>query len=186
MNVEVRAEGTAVIKGYVNVPGLLSREIYRQGKRFKETIAKGAFENAIKRAKLSGRRIPLLKDHDKKEPLASTDGGLVLKEDNVGLYAEAEISNPDVIDRAKNEEVRGWSFGFIPKKQRFANGVREVEDLDLTEVSVIFDKNPVYTETSFELEEQRAEDADEVMCVDVSGKAYADSYKRRLTLAKLI
>ena len=44
--------------------------------------------------------------------LGSTETNLTLYEDNIGLRAEAEITDPEVIEKAKNKKLRGWSFGF--------------------------------------------------------------------------
>ena len=97
-------------------------------------------------------------DHDYGIELANTkDGTANLYEDNIGLRAIVEIKNSDVIEKAKNKKLRGWSFGFIPLKEEEIinqNGMRErcIRDMELFEVSIIDDKKiPAYIGTSIEM-----------------------------------
>jgi len=54
-------------------------------------------------------------NHDYSRELGSTKTNLQLFEDNIGLRAIAEITDAEVIEKAKKGELRGWSFGFIER-----------------------------------------------------------------------
>ena len=43
-------------------------------------------------------------------------GNLELYEDNIGLRAIATVTDEQVIEKARNKELRGWSFGFVSEK----------------------------------------------------------------------
>ena len=80
-----------------------------------------------------------------------------LFEDNIGLRAIAEITDAEVIEKAKKGELRGWSFGFIEraaKEEDTDSGLKRrfVEDMDLKEVSIIDNRKiPCYASTSIEM-----------------------------------
>ena len=87
--------------------------------------------------------------------LGGTKSNLTLREDAIGLRAHAEIDNPEVVQKAKEKRLRGWSFGFTnPTEERAdRNGmpVRTISDLTLKEVSLIDDTmRPWYTSTTVE------------------------------------
>lgn len=89
--------------------------------------------------------------------MGSTKTNLQLFEDNIGLRAIAEITDAEVIQKAKNNELRGWSFGFIEKRaseEELTNGMKHrfVEEMDLREVSIIDKRKiPCYAATSIEM-----------------------------------
>ena len=96
----------------------------------------------------------------KNRKLGSTkEGNLELFEDNIGLRAICTITDSEVIEKAKNNQLRGWSFGFYTKKDRwekFKDGYdkRTVEELDLFEVTIVDNtRNPAYSATSIEMRE---------------------------------
>ena len=71
----------------------------------------------------------------------------------MGLFARATVDDEEVVEKARRRELRGWSFGFVPIKERFdeRDGMRHrtVEDMRLFEVSVIDQrKMPAYAATS--------------------------------------
>lgn len=152
MKIELRADNSACIEGYVNVVGRESRVIQGPDGPFVEVVAPNTFAKTLeKRA-----AVQLQLDHEK--PLGGTDkGNLQLHEDNIGLYARAETSDEDVISAAKKKQLRGWSFSFKPIKQRLetrADGMpkRILTEIDMLEVSIIDTKKiPVYTATSIEM-----------------------------------
>lgn len=160
MRVELRADGLH-IEGYVNVPGRVSARpvITRKHGKVLEVIEQRAFSNAISK----NGNIKLLLDHDPGRVLASTgDGSLMLKEDRVGLRAEAVITDAEVIENA--QRLRGWSFdmqNIEDSIEERADGLplRHVKAFDMTEVSLILHKNPVYSATSIEV---RAEGEEEI------------------------
>lgn len=151
MRVEMRADKKSVnVSGYVNVVGRESRTLHDKAGPYTEQIAPGAFAKALK----SGNPVELRFNH--KDILGSTeDGAVELREDNVGLKAVApKVTSKAVIDAAEAKELRGWSFGFVKKKDIWktddaGNRHRTVEELELREVSIL-DKTPAYIATSIE------------------------------------
>ena len=154
MKAELRADGMH-ITGYVNAVDRMSRPLRSQtGGQFVEQIEPGVFARAIERA----GEIRLLEDHNDSRLLASTTAGtLQLKEDAIGLYADAIITDERAIDAAKNGKVRGWSFRMshvtsdMEERGENALPLRHIRDLDLSEVSLIVNKVPCYNATSFEV-----------------------------------
>lgn len=150
--IELR-EHSVIIDGYVNAVGRDSRPIRgRRGEQFIEQIVPGAFRKALERAE----EIKILLNHDYTRELGSTKTNLRLMEDNIGLRAIAEITDAEVIQKAKDKKLRGWSFGFIERdaeEEDLSSGMKHrfVSDMDLKEVSVIDDRKiPCYAGTSIE------------------------------------
>ena len=170
MKVQVRNE-KVILDGYVNAVDRFSKVLYDKKGQFIEKILPSVFRRAIEK----NSSIKVLLDHDYDMELANTkDGTANLYEDNIGLRANVEITQPDVVKKAKQKKLRGWSFGFICKKEDEVinkNGIRErsVRDMDLFEVSIIDDKKiPAYIGTSIEMRddqpiviEYRSEEFDE-------------------------
>ena len=157
MKIEIRND-SVVLDGYVNAVARDSKELHEGNKTFIEQIEPRAFDRALKRA----NNILCLLNHDHNQVLGSTKEGTVdLREDNIGLRATCTITNPEVIQSAKENKLRGWSFGISPLRQKItklASGIehRVVEELNLFEVSIIDDKMiPAYDGTSIE---ERAND----------------------------
>ena len=152
MRAELRADGLH-ISGYVNVPGRESRPVMTPYGRVIEVIEQRAFARAIERA----GNIQMLLDHDHTRELASTQTNtLTVKEDAVGLRAESLVTDPEVIEGAKAGRLRGWSFDIRNPKdtlEQRAEGlpIRHITDLDMSEVSLIMNKIPVYSSTSIEV-----------------------------------
>ena len=117
--------------------------------QFIERVKKGAFGRALERNK----DVKILLNHDEKRELGSTGkGNLELKEDNIGLHARAIITDKEVIEKARNGELVGWSFGFYDRDvvKRMIDGImhRDINDLDLDEVSILDNtKSPAYEGT---------------------------------------
>lgn len=165
MRIEIR-NNQVLLDGYVNAVERESRVLPSPRGRFKEKIKPKTFENALRKA----NDVELRFNHDPKLKLGSLkDGNLQLFEDNIGLRAIATVSDEAVIEKAKNGELRGWSFGFIDNKPNWEDGsdgiaLRYLEDIDLIEVSIL-DKTPAYIATSIEsrgeeqvISEQRADE----------------------------
>lgn len=152
MRIEVRSDAV-IIEGYVNAVGRDSRVLRdrKTGQRFVEQIRPGAFRRALER-----NEVTVLLDHDEKRVLGSTETNLTLYEDSIGLKARAEITDAEVIEKAKKKLLRGWSFGFLEldaSEEDIGNGLkrRYVEDMELREVSIIDEKKlPCYEGTSLE------------------------------------
>ena len=149
MRVELRADGGVRLHGYVNVVGRDSRTLRDKTGPYVEQVTPGAFARALK----DGGAVELRFNHRKS--LGGTDGGnLELREDNVGLLADADVRDEEVAEKARNKELRGWSFGFVKKTDHWKtdeDGTRHryLDELELREVSVL-DKTPAYIATSIE------------------------------------
>lgn len=151
MKVNIRADSVE-IEGYVNAVERDSKPLWSRTGQFIERICKGAFKRALGRNK----DVQILLNHDWNKNLGSTGkGNLELQEDNIGLHARAVITDPDVIEDARNNNLVGWSFGFEDIKpngviERFIDGMkhRAVKDLNLYEVSILNRaKSPAYEGT---------------------------------------
>lgn len=150
MKVELRGDHV-LLDGYVNAVGRESRVLPSPRGKFVEVIEPRTFEKAL----LANPNVDLLFNHNKDKKLGSTqDGNLELFEDAIGLRALATVSDPEVIEKARNNELKGWSFGFIAQKDTWEtreNDVqrRKIEEMELIEVSIL-DKTPAYIATSIE------------------------------------
>lgn len=148
VNVEIRNE-SVIIDGIVNCTEKDSKPIPSiSGGRFLEQIQEGVFTRAIEKAD----NVLFLLNHDYNRQLSSTNDGVQLWEDGVGLHIRAEISDSEVIQAARNNALTGFSFGFrclaevreaIDKKG--CNERRIVTELELREVSLLCGKRPAYT-----------------------------------------
>lgn len=148
MRINLR-EDSVELEGYVNAVERSSKTLTDRIGNFVERICAGAFKRALKR----GNNVHILLNHDWNRDLGSTEqGNLELEEDNIGLRVRATITDPDVIEKARNGELVGWSFGF--EDREVENGIeggvflRLVKDLFLHEVSVLDNtKQPAYAGT---------------------------------------
>jgi len=155
MKVEVR-EDSVFITGYVNAIERYSKPIREslRGKirTFVERIKAGVFQTALKR----NDNVLVLLNHNHDRVLANTkDGSAKLEEDNIGLRAEVTITDKEVVEKARNNQLVGWSFGFYANADEMGSEgeteTRTVTDLDLFEVSILDDtKSPAYYGTSIE------------------------------------
>jgi HK97 family phage prohead protease len=158
MQVEVRND-SVFISGYVNAVERLSKPIretlHGRIMTFLERIKAGVFRNALKK----NDNVLVLLNHDNNRVLASTkDGNAVLEEDNIGLRAEITITDKEVVQKARDGKLSGWSFGFIANDDELStegkDEIRTVTDLELLEVSILDDtKAPAYYGTSIEARE---------------------------------
>lgn len=154
MKVEIR-NGKVHLHGYVNAVDRFSTPLPDiSGRTFIEKITPGTFQRAIEKAD----DILIKLNHER--PLTSVKkSGATLKEDNIGLLFDGEIDDPEIIQKARNHELRGWSFGFRPRKPQDKKSDREgidyertVSDMELHEISIIdSQKRPAYPATSIEI-----------------------------------
>ena len=148
MKINVR-EDHVEIEGYVNAIERNSKPLSSRLGHFVERICKGAFKKALKR----NNDVHILLNHDWNRDLGSTKkGNLQLEEDNIGLKARATITDPEVVQKARNGDLVGWSFGFQDRdvENTIERGMpyRAVKDLDLYEVSILDRrKSPAYDGT---------------------------------------
>ena len=107
---QIRIKGDSVeIEGYVNAIERKSKPLWSRMGQFVERICKGAFKRALNRAD----DVRILLNHDCNRDLGGIkDGNLELEEDSIGLHARATINDADVVNKAKNGALVGWSFGF--------------------------------------------------------------------------
>ena len=157
---EIRVKEDSVeIEGYVNAIERNSKPLMSRVGQFIERICKGAFKKALNR----NDDVHILLNHDWNRDLGSTKkGNLQLEEDNIGLKAKATITDPEVIAKARNNELVGWSFGFQDREveNTIERGMpyRAVKDLDLAEVSILDRrKTPAYDGTLIMARDEGAE-----------------------------
>lgn len=197
MKVELRADGVVHISGYVNVTGRESRPVMTKHGKIPEVIEPGSFQRAIDANEVG---ISVLLDHDASRRLAGTaDHTLTLYEDNIGLRAETEITDPEVIEAAKNKKIRGWSFNMkniVDEVEERADKLplRHVKSFDMDEISLVVKKIPVYSATSVEIradEEADVEERSMMEAVDVTlpkgpenHKTVNEKFKERLQAIK--
>lgn len=156
MRIEIRND-SVLLDGYVNAVARDSRPIPSVRGKFVEQVMPKAFERALMKAE----NVDLLLNHDKNRKLGSTkEGNLELFEDNIGLRAICTVFDEEVIKKAKNNELRGWSFGFYINKDHWEekDGIqrRYLEELELNEVSILDNTRvPAYIATSIETREEQ-------------------------------
>lgn len=154
MQVEIRVDKKSMsVRGYVNVVGRNSRVLHDKQGPYIEQIMPGAFAKSL----ATGAPVELRWNHRKTLGSTKNKGELELREDNIGLRANAVVSDAEVIDAANREELRGWSFGFVKQKDHWKTDedgtrYRFVDELELREVSIL-DKTPAYIATSIETRE---------------------------------
>jgi len=166
LKVEIRADDSVHIEGYVNVCERESRPVATPYGKVNEVIAEGTFQRAVD----SADEVGLMVDHERL--IGSTKTGLELSEDAIGLRAELDTSDEEVVEAAKAGKIKGWSFGFrkaVDSLEQRAEKLplRRITELVLDEVSLIINKNPCYSATSVEV---RA-DGD----IDVEQRAYVET-----------
>lgn len=164
MKIEVR-NGAVNIEGYVNVTERLSKPIKDVRGQFLERVATGAFNSALQR----NDNVELRFNHGRKLG-DQKDGSLELREDNIGLYAKATVTDTEVVKLAEERQLKGWSFGFRKIKDEWTKAdnepeIRTLKAIDVSEVSIL-SVNPAYIATSIavrsddeELTECRANDS---------------------------
>lgn len=150
MRIEIRSD-SVLIDGYVNAVERDSRPIVTSKGKCVERIESRTFEKALNKAK----DVKLLLNHNK-EVGSIASGNLELFEDSIGLRAIATVTDEEVIEKARQNKLKGWSFGMLVNQESYEERAdklprRRISDLDLEEVSIIDDRlNPVYTATSIE------------------------------------
>ena len=184
MKVEIRGEKVH-IRGYVNAVERDSKVLRDKDGPFVERAEAGVFRRALERAEDVQIKLNHVRDIG-----SVRDGNLKLREDAVGLYAEAEISDPETVREARAGNLKGWSFGFSDNAPCFESqdGTevrrRTLRDIDLAEVSVLT-ISPAYIATSIEArseggasELRSIEDAPEVRTEEPATQMAVYRYKR--------
>lgn len=147
MQITVRSDSVE-LEGYVNAIERKSKPLWSRIGQFVERICRGAFKRALER----NDDVRIMLNHTR-DLGGQKDGNLELHEDNIGLHARATITDPEVVQKAKDGKLSGWSFGFYDREveqKRDEDGfpLRDVIDLDLEEVSILDDTTtPAYDGT---------------------------------------
>lgn len=148
------------------------------GDEFVEVIAKGAFDDSLKR----GTVIKALWSHDTAQVLGSTrNGTLRLRSDDEGIYFELDLPNTtignDAWESIRRGDVDGMSFGFWVLKEKWSREKRDGKTIykrtilegELVEVSPV--AFPAYPATSVHVR---------------SLDEYRESLRREMTRRKLL
>lgn len=163
MKIEIRADNSVFISGYVNAVGRESKPVITPHGKVVEVVESGVFRAALDRAE----NINMTVDHDPDKVVASTKEGLSLYEDNIGLRAETVVTDEETVENARKGKIKGWSFGMRKvvdtlEKRADKLPLRHIKGLDLDHITLVVKKQPVYSATSVELradseEEERME-----------------------------
>lgn len=177
MKIEVR-NGAVNIEGYVNVTERLSKPIRDVRGQFLERVATGAFNSALQR----NDNVELRFNHGRKLG-DQKDGSLELREDNIGLYAKATVTDTEVVKLAEERQLKGWSFGFRKLEDEWTKAdnepeIRTLKAIDVSEVSIL-SVNPAYIATSIAVRSDDGEELTECRANDsATGAVQYDIEKR--------
>lgn len=177
MRIEIR-EDSVMIDGYVNAVERDSKVLHNAKGSFVERIKAGAFQRSLDRAKRTGYNVKVLLNHDYSRELTSTrDATTKIYEDNIGLRCKCEIRDADVVKKAREGKLTGWSFGFLTIRDSWEMenemSHRELRELELKEVSILDDRKvPAYSGTSIET---RDDDLIEVRAMEDTVETVATS-----------
>lgn len=149
MRIEIR-DNKVILDGYVNAVCRDSKPLLSPQGLFVEQVKEGVFQRALSKA----QDVKLLFNHLENRELGSIkNGNLQLFEDSIGLRAICTVEDPEVVQKARENRLKGWSFGFYSNKDDWQQAEpyqrRFIEDMDLLEVSIL-DKTPAYNGTSIE------------------------------------
>ena len=171
MKVEVRTDNSAKITGYVNAVERESKPVATPKGMVNELVESGVFHRALDAAD----DIPMTVDHIPTEIVARTaDNTLQLKEDNIGLWAEAVVTE-ERVDAVEERTEK------LP--------LRRIKRMALDHVTLVIDKIPAYSATSVELRagtEEYLETRTFDSTVEVSATKNVDysKYEERIKKAK--
>jgi hypothetical protein len=109
-----------------------------QGPRGPEVVKAGAFRRTLDHLNKSGRRLKALRNHDTGHPV----GTLVRAEESPsGLDIEVRMADTAAGDEALREVRAGmldsFSIGFVANRERRVDGVRQLLEVALHEVSLV-------------------------------------------------
>ena len=137
---EIRMENDKVtISGYVNSVARDSKKMHSINGDFVEQVLPKVWTRALRKAE----DVKILFNHREDRELGSIkQGNLALYEDAIGLKVNCTIEDKEVIEKARNGEIRGWSFGFkanedIWEKVNDNLQRRYLKDINLLEVSIL-------------------------------------------------
>jgi len=120
-------EKAGVVKGYASV--------FDNKDSDNDIIRKGSYRKTINE---NGQRVKYLYQHDMDKPLGKMS---MLEEDDKGLVFEAKIAKTslgkDVIELIKAGVITENSVGILPIQKEMVNGVRNITEVKLYEVSAV-------------------------------------------------
>lgn len=156
MKIEIRSDEIH-LSGYVNAverrSAVLPQRVCRNAPGdFVEVIRSGTFGESLKR----NPDVALRFNHER-----TVADSVELREDNIGLHAEATITDMEIVSAAREHKLTGWSFGFTSPRDEWSEpddkGIytRSISGLDLVEVSILT-KRPAYPATSVEVRDGEA------------------------------
>ncbi|MEI8715656.1 HK97 family phage prohead protease [Mesorhizobium sp. ISC11] len=107
-----------------------------------EIVAPGAFVDSLASRKATGRKIPVLWQHQSNRPLGVYE---TVQEDSKGLYVEGKLLTKDVAlareahALMKAGAVSGLSIGYWTREASYdeKTGIRTLTKLDLEEISIV-------------------------------------------------
>lgn len=158
MKIEIRSDSVH-LSGYVNAverrSAVLPQRVCRAALGdFVEVIRSGTFAESLKR----NPDVALRFNHER-----TVADSVELREDNIGLHAEATVSDAEIVRAAREHKLTGWSFGFTRPEAQWTgpdeDGIytRSISSLDLVEVSILT-KRPAYPATSVEVRDGEAQE----------------------------
>ena len=107
MKIEIRSNDCAVISGYVNAVERRSQVLHRPGAPpFREMVKPGTFRKALEK----GNPVVMKLNHER--VLCDTSSGLELREDNVGLYASAAVTDKETVQAARDGRLTVGALRF--------------------------------------------------------------------------
>lgn len=131
---EVKATASGSFSGYASVFDVVDS--------YNEKVSPGAFTDSLAQRAASGRKLPILWQHDTARPLGVYS---TVREDAKGLYVEGQLLTKDVGQAAeayaltKAGAVTGLSIGYWVRQSTLdeKSGIRTLTALDLEEVSLV-------------------------------------------------
>jgi len=197
MRITYRADSVE-LEGYVVAFKRDSRPILDRvtGKYFYEQVLPGIFERELRT-----KEIPVLLDHMHDRKIGSSRTNFEFEEDPIGLKVKAVIPDPEVMKKAKEGKLSGWSFSFKDWTYKTealsldemvgANGPtirKKLRDMTLIEISLIDDRKlPCYEGTVVSvLDTQKngsISDKSEGLKVSDEGLSWKKAYKSLIAKA---
>ena len=127
------AHGSGEVEGYGSTFGNIDLG--------RDVMVPGAFRKSLEKRMESGKPIPMLWQHDTREPVGLWSE---YREDDRGLYLAGRVlvdtaKGRDAIVFAKNKVVTGLSIGFVTRdaEEDMNTGIRRLKEVDLLEVSLV-------------------------------------------------
>jgi hypothetical protein len=152
MEIEIRANNSVCISGYVNAVCRESQPVITPHGKVVEMVESGVFRKALDKTE----NVNMTVDHDPNKVVASTKEGLSLYEDNIGLHAEVVVTDPETVENARNGKIKGWSFGMTNvvdtlEERAGKLPLRHIKGMDLKHITLVVKRKPAYSATSVEL-----------------------------------